>query len=216
VVDQKLAPRPAITPLAETGDPGAPGAAAVTITPGIEYALATVMVRRNQTELLTRRLRETSGFELPATPRRVAAGATAFAWAGPGTWLAMAEGTDGAAFEARLRAALAGLASVSDQTDGRVVVRLRGPRARDTLAKGLPIDLHPRAFAPGDTVLTTVSYMAIHIWQIDTAPTYEIAVSRSFAVSFFQWLVSAAAEFRGRAGMDTRLGHRTSPGCVSE
>jgi len=108
----------------------------------------------------------------------------------------MAEGTDGAAFEARLRAALAGLASVSDQSDGRVVVRVGGPRARDTLAKGLPIDLHPRAFKPGDAAVSVVAHIAVHLWQIDPAPTYELAVPRSFAASFCDWLAAAAAEFR--------------------
>ena len=190
--DFKLTPRPVITASSQTGGPDA----AVMITTGVDYALATVMVRKYKRELLAGRVRGTFGLELPLTPRRIAAGATAFAWAGPGHWLAMAEGTDGAAFEARLRAALAGLASVSDQSDGRVVVRVGGPRARDTLAKGLPIDLHPRAFKPGDAAVSVVAHIAVHLWQIDPAPTYELAVPRSFAASFCDWLAAAAAEFR--------------------
>jgi len=196
VPDRTLAPRPAITPATESGPRRAPGdEAAVTITTGIDYALATVMARKERTELLVRRVREVFGLELPSTPRRVAAGATAFAWAGPGHWLAMAEGIDGPVFADRLRADLVDLASVSDQSDGRVVIRIRGRRAREALAKCLPIDLHPRAFGPGDSAATTVSHMAIHIWQIDKTPTYELALSRSYAVSFFHWLVAAAAEF---------------------
>ena len=188
-----LEPRPAVS--LPAGHPPAPGDAAVTITAGIGYALATVTVRRQRTDLLVARAREAFGLAPPLTPRRIAAGTTAFAWAGPGHWLAMAEGTDGPAFEARLRAVLADSASVSDQSDGRVVFRVGGPRARDTLAKGLPIDLHRRAFAPGDTAVTVVSHMATHIWQVDAAPTYELAVSRSFAASFSRWLLAAAAEF---------------------
>ncbi|MGA2129206.1 MAG: sarcosine oxidase subunit gamma family protein [Xanthobacteraceae bacterium] len=192
---RKLAPQPAVS--LPAGDPPAAGDAAVTITAGIGGALATVMVRRQRTDLLVERVRDAFGLAPPLTPRRIVAGATAFAWAGPGHWLAMAEDTEGPAFEARLRAVLADVASVSDQSDGRVVFRVGGPHAPDTLAKGLPIDLHPRAFAPGDTAVTMVSHMATHIWQVDAAPTYELAVSRSFAASFSRWLLAAAAEFAG-------------------
>jgi methylglutamate dehydrogenase subunit D len=31
------------------------------------------------------------------------------------------------------------------------VLRITSPRVRDALAKGVAIDLHPRAFRPGDT-----------------------------------------------------------------
>jgi len=190
----RLVPRPAVAPSAATGHPSGPvDAGAVTIAPGIDYAVATVMVRKERTDLLVQRVRETFGLELPVTPRRIAAGATAFAWAGPGHWLAMAANIDGPAFDGRLRAVLADVASVTDQSDGRVVIRISGRRARETLAKGLPIDLHPRAFGVGDAAVTSVSHMATHIWQIDAAPTYELAVSRSFAASFTRWLGTAAA-----------------------
>ena len=37
-----------------------------------------------------------------------------------------------------------GVAAVSDQSDARLVLRVSGPRVRDVLAKGVPVDLHPR------------------------------------------------------------------------
>jgi heterotetrameric sarcosine oxidase gamma subunit len=107
----------------------------------------------------------------------------------------MEAGMDGAAFEQRLRAALSPLASVSDQSDGRTVIRVRGPGARDTLAKGMPIDLHPRTFRPGDAAVTLVAHIGAHIWQVDEAPTYELIVSRSYAAAFLEWLIHSAAEF---------------------
>jgi sarcosine oxidase subunit gamma len=142
--------------------------------------------------LLVARVREAFGLDLPVTPRRVAVGATVFAWAGPGTWLAMAEDFDGPGFEARLHTVLGDLAAVTDQSDGHVVIRVSGNGARDTFAKGLPIDLDPRAFGPSDTAMTVVSHMATQIWQIDAVPTYELAVTRSLAASFFHWLQGAA------------------------
>lgn len=51
---------------------------------------------------------------------------------------------------------LRGLASIFDQSGGRTVLRLSGPRARDVLAKGLPIDLHSRAFGPGSAATRTI------------------------------------------------------------
>lgn len=188
--DLRLIPRPAI---AEHQLHELAAQSAATITPVTDYALATVMARLNQAEELTRRVREAFGLELAWVPRRTGADATAFAWSGPGHWLAMTQGTDGATFMTRLRATLDGVASVSDQSDGRVVIRISGPRAREILARGVPIDLHPRAFVPGDTAVTLAAHIVVHIWQLDAVPTYELAVSRSMVASFLEWLGSAAA-----------------------
>ena len=59
------------------------------------------------------------------------------------------------------------------------------------------IDLHPRAFGPGDAAVTSVAHVGVHLWQIDAAPTYELAVPRSLAAAFWHWLVESAAEFGG-------------------
>jgi sarcosine oxidase subunit gamma len=95
----------------------------------------------------------------------------------------------------RLRTTLAGLAAVCGQSDGRTIVRVAGLRARDALAKGVPIDLHPGAFKPGDAAVTSVAHIGVHFWQIDALPSYEFCVFRSFASSFWQWLAEASAEF---------------------
>ena len=90
---------------------------------------------------------------------------------------------------------LQGFASISDQHGGRTVLRLSGPRAREVLAKGLPIDLHPRAFGPGSAATSTISLMGVQLWQVDEAPSYDIALFRSVSESFWRWLTSSAAEF---------------------
>jgi sarcosine oxidase subunit gamma len=82
---------------------------------------------------------------------------------------------------------------VSDQSDGRGVFRVSGRGAREALAKGVPIDLHPRAFTTGDAAVTLAAHIPIHVWQVDALPTYEIAVARSLATSFLDWLGPAAA-----------------------
>ena len=127
-------------------------------------------------------------------PRYTGTAPVAFAWAGRSQWLVLREGPS-RLFELQLRSSLADVASVTDQSDGRTIVRISGPRARDTLAKGVHIDLHPSVFRPGDTAISIVSNIGVQFWQIDPAPTYEFAMFRSFAVSFWEWLVDAAAEF---------------------
>ncbi|TCZ65016.1 hypothetical protein EXY23_05670 [Roseicella aquatilis] len=134
------------------------------------------------------------GIDLPTTPRRVGDARLAFVWSGPSQWLAVATDWPGD-LEAALRAHLGGLGSLTDQGDGRVVLRVRGPHARDALAKGMAIDLHPRAFQPGDVAATLAAHIGVQIWQLDEAPTYEMAAFRSTAGSLCDWIVAASAEY---------------------
>lgn len=157
--------------------------------------LAIVTARRNQLDMLAVRVRDAFGLALPQGRKCVNAGSIALIWSGLGQWLAMADGEEGATFERRLRASLDGLASVCDQSDGRTIIRVGGARARDVLAKGVPIDLHPRAFRPDDAAVTTVAHIGAQFWQVDDTPTYEFIVARSFAAAFWEWLRDSAAEF---------------------
>jgi sarcosine oxidase subunit gamma len=90
---------------------------------------------------------------------------------------------------------LAGLASLVEVSHGRALYALTGARVRDALAKGVPIDLHARAFRPGDAASTLVAHIPVNLWQIDDRPSYEFAIARSLAQSFWQWLTAAAAEY---------------------
>lgn len=172
-----------------TGHPG------VVITERANVSLCSVIARKGAGALIADRVRAELGVELPRTPRTSGPGAIEFIWAGPNQWLALSEGNDGRALEQRLRALLGPVASLTDQSDGRSVLRVAGHRARDAMAKGVHIDLHRRAFKPGDAAITAVAYVNVHFWQVDEAPTYDVAVFRSFAVAFCEWLAVAAAEF---------------------
>ena len=140
-------------------------------------------------------IRERYGVDLPDTPQRVEGKDIAFIWAGPDQWIAIAERGQDREIEVELKPLLDGLSSVVDQSDARAVVRISGPRARDVLAKGVPIDLHPRAFEANNVAITHASHIGIIFWQIDDAPAYEIAMFRSFADSFAHWLLESSAEF---------------------
>ena len=158
-------------------------------------SVCSVLAGRGAEARLADRVQQVFGVELPRMSRYTGPGPIAFAWAGRSQWLALQDNDEGDGFERQLRSSLAGVASVMDQSDGRTIVRISGPRARDTLAKGVLIDLHPSAFRPGDAAITTISYIGVNFWQVDAAPTYEFAMFRSFAVAFWEWLVDAAAEF---------------------
>jgi sarcosine oxidase subunit gamma len=157
--------------------------------------MASFAAARGKEDALRDAIRAGYGADLPTGTGRVEGNDIAFVWAGPGQWLAIAERGAGRDLEVELKGKLAGIASVVDQSDGRVVVRLSGPLARNVLAKGVPIDLHPRAFKPGSVAITHASHIGIILWQLDETPTYEAAMFRSYADSFAHWLFESAAEY---------------------
>jgi methylglutamate dehydrogenase subunit D len=113
----------------------------------------------------------------------------------PGQWLAVAEGKAALALLAKLAAGVKGLATIVDQSDGKAVLRVSGPRARDALAKGCSLDLNPRVFKLGSAATTSVALIDCVIWQVDETPTYDLAVPSSYAGSFWSWITASAAEY---------------------
>ena len=195
-MSDRLRPVSALAGVAVSGrygkNDGTPGA---TIAERRGLGIATVAARKGQVAALKSAVAEAYGVVLSDGSRAVQGQQVSFIGYGPGQWLAVSETLIGEALARDLAAGLKGLASISDQHGGRTVMRLSGPRARDVLAKGLPIDLHPRAFAPGNAATSTISLMGVQLWQIDDAPTYDIALFRSVSESFWRWLSSSAAEF---------------------
>jgi methylglutamate dehydrogenase subunit D len=157
--------------------------------------LATVTARQGRRTALLEAARSAFGIELPTTPKRVEGRQIAFVWSGPDQWLACKPAAPAEGMEALLATPFAGLSAVVDQSHGRTLLRIAGPHVRDALAKGVPIDLHPRAFKPGDAAATLVSHIAVHLWQINDQPTYEFAVARSLAQSFWHWLAASASQY---------------------
>ncbi|MGX9425337.1 MULTISPECIES: sarcosine oxidase subunit gamma [Bradyrhizobium] len=170
----------------------------VTITERYGLGIATMQARQGQDVSLRERIRQHFLLELPGRPAIVRTGSVSFTGIGPHHWLAVSAG-GGHLFSSSLRALVTPLASVSDQSGGYVVFRVGGRAIRDTLAKGFPIDLDPRAFKPGDAATTIVSHIGATIWRCDDgadgSACFEIALFRSLSQSFWEWFVSSAAEF---------------------
>jgi sarcosine oxidase subunit gamma len=122
-------------------------------------------------------------------------GGRAVLWLGPDEWLVVTPPGDAAALHAALAAALAGLrASATDVTDNYTTIRIAGPKARWVLAKGWPVDLHPRNFGPGRVAQSNLALCNVILRQVDDAPGYEILVRPSFAKYLWDWLTDAALE----------------------
>jgi len=143
-------------------------------------------------------VRKVTGVEPPAEPNTTLdAKAHTLVWLGPDEWLVLApsEARAGETLRA-LREALGGtFAAVTDVSGGQTVIRVSGRHARDVLAKGCPVDLHPRAFGPGRCAQTHIAKSAALIRQVDETPAYDLVVRRSFADYLWRWLEDAAQEY---------------------
>ena len=129
---------------------------------------------------------------LPAVEAQLGSGPTLLRL-GPDEWLVVAEGE--AAIEAELRAVLTGdRDAIVDVSDQRTTFELAGPYARELLAMGCSLDLHPRAFGPGQHAVTMLARAGVILLQLDDAPTYRVMVRRSFAAYVAAWLADAMTE----------------------
>ena len=137
------------------------------------------------------------GLALPTEPNTTAeAGGLLALWLGPDEWLVVTPPDAQTSLAASLEAALDGRhVSVTDVTGGQTVIALSGPSARDVLAKGCPLDLHPLVFQPGDCAQTLLGKANVTLRCVDDTPAYELIVRRSFADYAALWLHDAALEY---------------------
>jgi sarcosine oxidase, subunit gamma len=139
-----------------------------------------------------------AGLPFPLEPNRTTSMRTVrVSWLGPDEWLITAP--EGAVPElpTRIARALAERrAAVIDLSASRAIIEIAGPRARELLEKGCGLDLHPRAFEPGQCVQTLFARLPVIIDQLGAEPLYRLYVPRSSAQWLSEWLIDAAEEFR--------------------
>jgi len=146
-----------------------------------------------------------AGYQLPLEAGTTEGDKTTTAyWLGPDEWWILDGSGDpdaGRRLAESLREALAGqAAAVTEIGDSRACIRLSGPRARATLQKGCPLDLHPRAFAAGRCAQSRLAKTTavLHLVAADSAsggPVFDVYVLRSFAEYTWLWLEDAAREY---------------------
>ena len=138
------------------------------------------------------------GFGLPTGPNTVAANGELLAlWLGPDEWHVVTPPAAQTPILDSFEAALNGTHfAVTDVTGGQTVITVSGPCARDVLAKGCPLDLHPTAFKPADCAQTLLAKANVLIRCVDdTPPSFELIVRRSFAEYTALWLNDAGLEY---------------------
>lgn len=135
----------------------------------------------------------------PPAPGHVAdAGGRALLALGPDEWLAITPAGEEEEAKAALDAALHGLrASTVDVSDNYTTLRVTGPRVRWVLAKGWPVDLHPRAFGPGRVAQGNLALCNVILRQTGDRggqPAFELLVRPSYARYLWDWLLDASLE----------------------
>jgi sarcosine oxidase, subunit gamma len=151
------------------------------------------------------------GVSLPTVPNTTSAiNDIHVLWMGPDEWLLLASDGVGERMREQLEAALdAHHASVVDVSAQRTVIELEGADARELLLKGCPLDLHPRAFAPGQCAQSTLARAQVVLLARSDEPAYWVLVRASFAEYLAEWMLDGAAEYRGAPPLDLSLGGDT-------
>ncbi|WP_233192674.1 sarcosine oxidase subunit gamma [Acidimangrovimonas sediminis] len=128
------------------------------------------------------------GLTLPAPNRMETGPVGRIVWFGPGQALLL-DAAPGP---------LAGLAALTDQSDGWVGLRLAGPGTEEVLARLVPIDLRPPAFGPGAAARAPLGHMTGVVMRADDG--IEILVFRSMARTAVHEIATAMRQITAREG----------------
>ncbi len=119
-------------------------------------------------------------------------------WIGPDEWLVLTPPGAEAETAANLRAALREHeAAVTDVSESLAVITISGVNAPSVLAKGMSLDLHPRAFTTGRCARASLAKAVVLIHQTADEPAFDLYVDRSYAEYLWQWLEDAAQSMLG-------------------
>lgn len=132
---------------------------------------------------------------MPAANTFGAHDARVLAWLGPDEFLLIggAADRDPRGMENGFRDCIGGAAAaITAVGAGFVRLEIGGAGARDLLAAGWALDLHPRAFGPGRCAQSHLAKAPVLLLQRDAAPVFEVVVRRSFAGYLRSWLAVSA------------------------
>jgi len=194
-------------PLARTAPLAAWGDALGALPDGVQITplpfVAMIDIRLDPTGSAAVAVGEYLGVALPTAPSTYAQSETATAiWLGPDEWLITSPFRTPEQLETGLREAVGAGGTefdgtVVDVSAQRTTVALRGEHARDLLAGGCALDLHPRVFGRGAAAQTLLGQAGVLLMALDDTGThYQLAVRSSFAGYLTAWLLDAATEYR--------------------
>ncbi len=122
----------------------------------------------------------------------------------PGQWMLTSDSGAEGSFCQRIRERLDEASEsahgyVSEQSQGRVIIRVSGDNARELMQKGCRLDLHNRVAGKGFCAQTPIAQVGVLLHQIDDNPAYDLHIYSGFAMSFWQWLTHSASQYGNSA-----------------
>ena len=84
--------------------------------------------------------------------------------------------------------------SFVDVSDVYSRIQVSGTEAREVLAQGVSIDIHPRVFPPGSTARTGLAKTTAQIHCVDESPTFIVTVFSSYQRHIYDWLQVAGGK----------------------
>ena len=132
------------------------------------------------------------GVQPPLEPNTVAShGAYTAFWLGPDEWLIHTPVDGEETLIGALHVALGDQhVAVTNVSDYYVVIRMRGGKSADVLARACPLDLHPRAFPAGSCAQTVFAHASILVHQVEGG--YDIQVRWTYAQYLWNYFAEAA------------------------
>ena len=130
----------------------------------------------------------------PAVGCIAIAGDRALGWMSPDELLLLLPHTEVGTALARIAQGLQGVHHLAtDVSDARAIFELRGPGAREVLAKLAPVDLHPDHFGPGQLRRSRLGQVAAAFWMCED-DAFTIICFRSVAAYTLALLKQSAAD----------------------
>jgi sarcosine oxidase subunit gamma len=173
---------------------------AVTLAEGRPALLLRLCAARDDSDFESA-VQSVTALQLPRAPNTATASdGRALLWLAPQQWLLVCDGNQAALGERQLQAALKKTrGTVVDVSHAYLVVTVSGERARDMLAKGVPIDVDATAFGVGACAQTCLADINV-LLHVHPSQAIDLYVGRSYAASLWQWLRLSAAEYGYRVG----------------
>ncbi len=119
-------------------------------------------------------------------------GGTEAWWVGPDEWLLLVASAGEQALIDAVEKECAGLHfAATEITGGYACFDLEGPGLTDFLARGVPLDLHPQGFAPGQCAQTLMGLIGVALRPIEGGGM-RLLVRSSFAEALFEWMLASS------------------------
>lgn len=164
-----------------------------------DFNLVLIFARRGKWAATAKAIKAHFGIAAPTTPKAVAGKDMTIIWSGPDQVMALSPRQGATSPLGGLHDTFEGIASLSDQSDGRALIRISGPDARKMLAKISSVDFHDDVFPVGAAASTSVDHTTVNLWRsadaADGSPVFNLLVFSSFAGSLWHTILDSSVEY---------------------